>query len=288
VRARFIEKTVDPIQYPDYDPADWAFIPSKLEDNPYLDQQYEKKLLMLPPELRRAYRDGDWDIFPGQYLPEFRRVTHVTASHIAYPDSIPRIEAIDWGFVKPGAWGSYVPLPDGRVYLEDEYIFTRTIASEVAKEIARRRQDRGGTTRYMVGDTSMWSPDSQTGESIAETFARMGVPMIQADKDRLNGWQRLRHWLRVAPDGVPWYTISPRCAYTARTLPALVSDPHKPEDVDTDGEDHAADRDRYFFMSRPAPEGMPSQSHNYAAGTVGALIAAATKRVGRRVMWGVR
>jgi hypothetical protein len=45
--------------------------------------------------------------------------------------------------------------------------------------------------------------------------------------------------------------VSPECAYTARTIPALVSDKHKPEDVDSDGEDHAADALRYFVMSRP-------------------------------------
>jgi hypothetical protein len=80
---------------------------------------------------------------------------------------------------------------------------------------------------------------------------------VQADKrrvgtmDRPLGWQRFRHWLKDSPDGVPWLTVSPECPYTARTIPALVSDSHKPEDVDSDGEDHAADALRYFVMSRP-------------------------------------
>lgn len=253
VKARFIDKTVDPEQYPDYQPEEWAFIPSKLDDNPYLDKSYERKLLNLPPEMRKAYREGDWDIFPGQYFPEWRRKTHVSADHIAYPTEYPRVCAVDWGFVKPGICGWFVLLPDGRVYLEDEYVFTRTIATDVAKEIARRSKERHVKVRYTVGDTAMWTPDAQTGEAIAETFARHGVPMIQSDKDRLNGWQRLRHWLRQSPDGIPWLTVSPHCTYTARTIPSLVSDDHKPEDVDTDGEDHAGDMIRYWAMSRPAP-----------------------------------
>jgi hypothetical protein len=61
----------------------------------------------------------------------------------------------------------------------------------------------------------------------------------------------MRHWLAKAPDGIPWLTVSPECPYTVRTIPALVSDSHKPEDVDSDGEDHAADALRYFVMSRP-------------------------------------
>jgi phage terminase large subunit len=253
VRSRFMDKTVDTDTYPDYRPEDYVYLPSRLEDNPYLDASYERKLLALPPELRRAYRDGDWDIFPGQYFPEFSRKTHVTGEHVVYGREVPRVCAVDWGFVKPGVCLWLVLLPEGHVYLEDEYVFTRTIASDVAKEISRRSKVRGVKVRYTVGDTAMWTPDSQTGESIAETFARHGVPMQQSDKDRLNGWQRLRHWLRLAPDGKPWFTISPHCGYTARTIPSLISDDKRPEDVDTDGEDHAGDALRYFVMSRPAP-----------------------------------
>ena len=94
VRARFIDHTTDLDEYPDYVASEWCFIPSKLEDNPYLDRNYERKLLNLPPELRKAYREGDWDIFPGQYFPEFRRKTHVTAAHIQYPADEARLLAL--------------------------------------------------------------------------------------------------------------------------------------------------------------------------------------------------
>lgn len=253
VRARFLDHTVDLDQFPDYRPEEWRFIPSKLEDNPYLDQAYERKLLSLPPELRKAYRDGDWDIFPGQYFTEWRKKTHVTATHVAFPVDYPRVCSVDWGFVKPGVCGWWVLTPEGHVYREDEYVFTRTIAADVAQEIRRRSKARGIHVRATVGDTSMWTPDNQTGESIAETFARHGVPMQQADKDRVNGWQRFRAWLALAPDGTPWLQSSPLCTYFNRTIPSLVSAETRPEDVDTDGEDHAADEARYFVMSRPAP-----------------------------------
>jgi hypothetical protein len=46
----------------------------------------------------------------------------------------------------------------------------------------------------------------------------------------------------------------PGCPYTARTLPQMILDPTKPEDVKTKGtEDHAADETRYAVMSRPSP-----------------------------------
>ncbi len=269
VRSRFIDHTVDLEMYPDYRPAEWRYIPSRLDDNPYLDEAYERKLLALPPELRRAYRDGDWDIFPGQYFPEWRRATHVSVDHADHDRTLGRICGVDWGFVKPGICLWAVPI-DGKLYIEDEYVFSRTIASDVAREIRRRSQARGIRVKMTVGDTAMWTPDAQTGESIAETFARHGVPMIQSDKERINGWNRLRHWLRPSPDGTPWLTVSPNCAYLSRTVPAQVSDEHTPEDIDTDGEDHAVDALRYLVMSRPAP-GVTSKTPTMPAWSLGWL-----------------
>ncbi len=41
------------------------------------------------------------------------------------------------------------------------------------------------------------------------------------------------------------------CVHSIRTLPALQHDSDNPEDVDTEGEDHAPDDIRYGCMSRP-------------------------------------
>ena len=41
------------------------------------------------------------------------------------------------------------------------------------------------------------------------------------------------------------------CKAFIRTMPLLQYDEHKPEDLDTDGEDHVADEVRYFCMARP-------------------------------------
>lgn len=259
VRSRFIDHSVDLGEYPDYRAEEWRFIPSKLEDNPYLSKEYERSLLNLPPELRKAYRDGDWDIFPGQYFPEWRRATHISAEHVSYPPDWPRVLSMDWGFVKNGSVAWWV-LRDGGAYREDEYIFNRTTAFEVGREIGRRCKDRGLTKlQYLVFDTAMEIPNNDTGESTIESVRRgiraAGVSLATrpADKDRINGWQRLRHWLGLRPDGHPWLQSSPACGYFNRTLPSLTSDSARPEDVDTDGDDHAADETRYFVMSRPTP-----------------------------------
>ena len=258
VRSWFLNKDVSKAEYPAYDPAQYAYIPATLDDNPHVDPGYEQSLMDLPEALRRAYRYGDWDIFEGQFFGEWSRQKHVGV--VPIPDGCQWVRCLDWGYSKPGWCGWLACLPDGRVYLAWEYLFRQTIASEVAREIKRRTDALIGTSgriRYTVADTAMWTPDGQTGESIAETFARAGVPLIQADKDRINGWQRLRAWLRDAPDGKPWLMVSPDCAYAIRTIPSLVMDTHKPEDVDSDGEDHCGDALRYFVMSRPSPTATP-------------------------------
>ena len=117
----------------------------------------------------------------------------------------------------------------------------------------------------------MWGGQDQTGEHMQETFARHGVALVQANKDRVNGWQRVRAWLATAPDGRPWLTVHPRCAYLIRTLPALQQDATDPEIVDTDGDDHAADALRYAVMARPAP-GMQGARSRTVVGSVGWLL----------------
>jgi len=271
VREWFINKSVDVREYPTYRPEDYAYIPATLDDNPYIDAAvYEHRLQMLPPALREAYRYGSWDIFEGQYFKEWKARDHVrTLEEI--PREATRFRALDWGYLRPGVCLWFVMLPDGHLYIEEEYVFSETIASEVAREI--RRRSAGLKLGYTVADPAMWIREGSSGESIAETFARSGVPLLKADNARVVGWQRLRHWLAPAPDGTPWLTVSPRCAYLIRTLPSLLMDAHNPEDCDSDSEDHAADACRYGVQSRPHPAGAASRP-KVKPGTAGALLEA--------------
>ena len=72
-----------------------------------------------------------------------------------------------------------------------------------------------------------------------------------------------------------------------RTLPSLMSDANKPEDVDTDGEDHAADALRYFVMARPSPS---ASARKDAPGewTIGWLKSRMTQKTGMLSGNGVR
>ena len=52
-------------------------------------------------------------------------------------------------------------------------------------------------------------------------------------------------------NGFPMFYVFSNCKHFIRTIPLLQYDEHKPEDLDTDGEDHIADACRYVMMSRP-------------------------------------
>lgn len=270
VRRRFIWQDLTPKEDPRYRPQDYAYIPATLDDNPHLNQEdYAANLESLPEELARAYRYGDWDIFPGQYFGEWRKTReidgktvgwHVSLEHIIYPPELPRSIAMDWGYVKPGWVGSFVHLPDGHAYLEWEYVPQRVNSFDQGVEVGSRLRDQDAKkVLYLVYDYQMETPQTDSGEPIIETFkrglrkARVSLATRKADKDRKNGWARLRGWYKEAPDGRPWLQVSPNCPYTIRTMPALVSDKTDPEDVNSDGDDHAADGKRYWAMSRPHP-----------------------------------
>ena len=78
----------------------------------------------------------------------------------------------------------------------------------------------------------------------------MGVMFRRADNSRVAGWDQLRQRL-MGDDGKPMLYIFKNCTDTIRTLPVLVHDKHRIEDVCTDSEDHCADEIRYACMARP-------------------------------------
>src|SRR5262249_38890035 len=127
-------------------------------------------------------------------------------------------------------------------------------SEDVARGIVERE---GEDINYSVIDPSCYASDG--GPSIAERMARAtegAVWFRKADNRRvgirgaMGGWDQLRARLK-GTDGRPMLYVFSTCKDLIRTLPALQHDPNRPEDLDTEGEDHAADALRYACMSRP-------------------------------------
>jgi hypothetical protein len=89
-----------------YDPADYDFIAAKVYDNPIYanDAGYIKTLNALPSHLRRAFLEGDWDVFAGQYFDRFDPSSQVfRAEAIDWKPWWQRWISIDWGYEHPSA-----------------------------------------------------------------------------------------------------------------------------------------------------------------------------------------
>jgi hypothetical protein len=87
LRDMFIEHLPDYERYPalkkKYDPSQWAYIPARLDDNPYQDPEYEDTLAVLSATRFEQLRHGDWDVFSGQFFSEWMPSKHVAIATIA-------------------------------------------------------------------------------------------------------------------------------------------------------------------------------------------------------------
>jgi hypothetical protein len=260
---------------PDMEQEKFVYIPSRASDNKFIDSSYIDQLKSLPEAKRKAFLEGSWDIFAGQFFTEWDRNAHVVKP-FSLPEEWNCYGAIDLGWNKPFSIGWYVQTPDDRTYLihelygnadwfEQKFGYKLTL-SRLVKIINLTSEKLGRNPQYWVGDPAIWNRilregeikagQDVEGESYAEIMINAGLKnLIAGDNNRANGWARYREMLSAAPDGKPWYQVFETCYDTIRTIPSLVysTAPSKVEDLDTDGEDHCADRDRYFFMSRPSP-----------------------------------
>jgi hypothetical protein len=190
---------------------------------------------------------------------EDRQWTHVIA-----PFEVPKewkiYRSFDWGYSKPFSCAWWAIDYDGVAYrILELYGCTKTanegvkwIAPKVFAEIQRIENEHRwlkGKQIYGVADPAIFSADG--GESIAETAQKYGVYFSPGDHQRIPGWMQIHYRMAFDENGYPMMYIFNNCKGFIRTIPTLLYDEHKVEDLDTEGEDHIADETRYFCMSRP-------------------------------------
>ena len=249
---------IDRLYAENENPNDYLFIPARIYDNKVLldaDPNYIRQLEALPEELRRAHLDGDWDVHAGQYFREFSRDRHVIE-----PFEIPswwrRFRSMDWGYNDPCCVLWHAVDGENRVYTYRELYVRETRAGEVASMVLEL--SRGESISYTVASPDMWQKRGAVlsgaggfeGETLAELFTSSGLSLTPADNSRVPGWNRVRDFLAVAPDGRPNWLCFSDCRNLIRQLPALQFDQHNRE-VAADGDDHAPEALRYALMSRP-------------------------------------
>lgn len=268
----------------DEHPEDYAFIQALVTDNKALMQQqpeYIRALEKLPPKLREAWLHGRWDIFEGQFFEDFRvepdldlcreagiepeeareqrRFVHVIPA-FQPPRGWNIYRSYDFGYGKPFSCAWWAVDYDGVAYRILELYGCTNVPNEGLKwspdqqfkriaEVERTHPYLAGKDIRGVADPAIW--DASRGESIADTAMRYRVFFTPGDNERIAGWMQIHYRFQFDEEGYPRMYIFDNCKGFIRTIPTLVYDDHKPEDLDTNGEDHIADETRYFCMSRP-------------------------------------
>ena len=243
------------------------FIQAKATDNPHLSNSYYDTLASLPEVMRRAFLEGDWDLFKGQYFSEWRRDIH-TCTPFQIPIDWKKFISIDYGFSAPSSVGWYTVNPDGIIYRYRELYITEQTFSDLTKLIIAMTPD-SEDIRYWVADPSIWAKKGESVLSGAEIMQdkyreikKKSLLLMQGNNDRINGWRVVREYLKpfMQEEKVTAkLQIFSTCENFIRTLPSLVYDPIRTEDCDSDGEDHPADELRYGLMSEPRPSATPLQ-----------------------------
>ena len=269
VKARYIDPAPSGWEIlPDDNGLERVFIPSKLSDNKILtdeDPLYVARLKETGSEqLVKAWLDGDWNVIDGAFFDCWSQ------DMILRPFSIPshwtKFVSFDWGSARPfsvGWWavasedyihaGQRIP-KNALVRYREWYgakapnVGIKLTAEQVGQGIRDRESE---SINYYIADPAIFAEDG--GPSIAE---RMKIPFRRADNKRVSsrgamgGWDQMRNRM-VGEDGRPMLYVFSTCIDSIRTIPVLQHDQSKPEDLDTNAEDHAADEWRYGCMSRP-------------------------------------
>lgn len=247
------------------------FIPSTYKQNAALNEDYITYLESLGGSLGRAWREGNWDVFEGQYFPEWDYDRHV-CKPFTLPSTWIKYRSIDpsgRNGITSCHW--YAVDSDGRVWVYREYYWDANAKDDYGNEkggrdydqhaaaIAALSKDKDGIEEryaYTVIDTAAFAKAGYS-ETASEIYERKGVTgLIEAAKERVIGWNAVHTYLRWQEDpyGPTGYTqpmlrVFSTCVNMIRTIPILIHDTHHPEDVDSDGEDHAADELRYLLRT---------------------------------------
>lgn len=263
LRMLFMDRDLEAIaeDWPnlEYVPSEWVYIPALLDDNPYLDPQYERKLGILRQQWRyQQLRHGDWYALPGVFFDQFTPAVHVESVTLDEPQRLAWFRSLDWGYHDPAVVLWWTVLDDGHLHIARERKFTGLTPEEAFRDVVKPVDDELGlprprTSLHTFASPDMWQRRGQVGETLQETARRVGWPLRPAKTERHNGWMRVQSLLRPDPSGRPWLTIDPSCKYLIRSLQTAVSDKHDPEDV-SQHDDHALESARYGAMSRPAPK----------------------------------
>ena len=265
-----------------------VFVPATVFDNKKLlenDPEYLATLASLPEAEKNALLLGSWDGFDGQVFSEWQNIpshyedgkwTHVI-NPFDIPDNYRIMRVFDFGYSRPFAvlWLAFNE--EGKCYVVEEYygwngtpnqgirLEPSAIAQNI-REIAKTSPQLAGKNISGVADPSIW--DKSRGESIARVMEKHPyyIHFKPGKNDRLSGLMQFHYRMNFDENGECLFQVFNTCRQTIRTLPALVYDEKRVEDINTEGEDHIYDAIRYGLMEHTVaprkPKALPDMRND--------------------------
>ena len=248
VKRLFVDRDFRGTENPD----DYVFIPATVDDNKNINKDYIDQLDLLPEDIRRAHRYGDWNALSGVYFEEFTDGLH-TCKPFPIPKHWKRYRAMDYGLDMH--FCIWVAVDEGgRCYVYRQFAQANMVVSEAALiQREMTRPDEGIT--YTIAPPDLWARNRENGKSQASTFAENGVVLFRADNNRQQGWYALKELLKIKEDGKPGLIIFDTCGNLIDCLKCLQHDKTNPNDVAKQPHEltHGPDALRYFAQTYVLP-----------------------------------
>lgn len=232
-----------------------VFIPSKVDDNPYLEEhnpEYKRNLEKLPEMQKKALLYGDWNIFDGQYFTEFDYNVHVIEP-FDVPSEWRRYRTIDYGLdCFSCLWVAVDSERNAYVYREvwEKDVIISDAASKML-EYTDKREEIYAT----LAPPDMWGRSQETGKSKADLFRENGVYFTKTSNNREAGWLAIKELLKKDIEGRPKIFFFRNCQKIISHLPMLLIDTKRPTDTLTEPHEitHAPDALRGFAIYHTRP-----------------------------------
>jgi phage terminase large subunit len=248
------------------------FIPSRVQDNQILLKNQPGYIQLLwdacdgNPELFKAWVEGDWDVFFGQFFSMFDPKIHMVEQPFPIPRHWRLYGSLDYGEASFTAFGLWAVDEDDVSYRIAEYYESGLWVGEHAGRIRDLCENcvwsRGRVPERIWADSAIFHTRSATGHGpanrmVSDVFRDHGLRVVPSNKDRISGWRWLKNCLAWKKDGEGEFLQSPQifyypdCANFERTMRDAVfagTEDAPKEDIDTTTEDHIPDETRYYAM----------------------------------------
>jgi len=264
---------------------EFSFVKALPKDNPFLSQSYWDDLNTQPDRIRRAWVDGDWDAFQGQFFRDFDQ-----DKELIDPFEIPRhwniVGSIDPGWSSPCSFGLQAENEEGKIHRIFTYYEEKRNPEQHADAIfsmIKNCKETGGRMPSMIysGGDAFAKKDrysvTATDRTFADVFQSRGLILTQANLDRVLGWGSMG---MLMPDR--YFIFKGYNTPLVEQIIAVQSDEKNPNDIqgrgnDPNVEDHALDEQRYAIQSmykiapqKPQPEAWVAAWHKRMATAPGA------------------